>query len=376
MYRVLKTVIQFKKIFAKSTLILVLLLLCLTSCSKGGPPPSDREVPPVQVRFEAASFSSISESFETAGELKADKEAQVSGETAGTVEAILVKEGDFAQEGDLLIKIKADDVRADLKLAESDFESYKTLEAEGAVSKQELNQKEAGYNKLLANLDNREIRAPFSGHVGQVYVDLGDYLSLGAPILDLVKNYPLRVTFTIPEKLIPYIKTGQRVQVLADSYPGNQINSVVDFISPRVDPVTRTVLVRSLISDQSAYKYLKTNQFVKVSQDIVNKSKALTVREEAIYLDQGQQFLYLAKPSDEKTEDPSLRAKRSNPQKANQDEILEEIPLYIAEKVAVETGIRQDGMVEIVEGISAGDNVVYSGLQKIYPGAKLINVSE
>ncbi len=358
------------------TLFTGIALLLLASCAKGGPPPPDRKVPPVQVRFEAASFSSISESFETAGELKADKEAQVSGETSGTVEAILVKEGDYAEQGALLIKIKADDVRADLKLAKSDFESYKALEAEGAVSKQELNQKEAEYTRLLANLDNREIRAPFSGHVGQVYVDLGDYLSLGAPILDLVKNYPLRVTFTIPEKLIPYIKMGQQVYLEADSYPGRKINSIVDFISPRVDPVTRTVLVRSLISDQSAYKYLKTNQFVKVSQDIVNKSQALTVREEAIYLDQGQQFLYLANPSDEKTEDPSLRAKSGNPQKASQDGIFEEIPLYIAEKVAIETGIRQDGKVEIVEGIKVGDNVVYSGLQKIYPGAKLINVSE
>ena len=72
---------------------------------------------------------------------------------------------------------------------------------------------------------------------------------------------------------------------------------------------------------------------------------ALLVREESVYLDQGQEYLYIM---DKDT----------------------------AKRVAIKTSLRQNGKVQILEGIKAGDSVIYAGLHSIYPGAKVIVVEE
>lgn len=345
------------------------------------PEKTQRQIPPVAVKFEAADFHTISDVFETAGELKADKESVISAERAGQVETIFVTEGDWVKEGDVLVKIKANDVRADLALAESDYESYQKLEAEGAISRQELLQVKARLEKLQADLNNSEIRALFSGVVGQIYIDLGDYLKQGDAILDLVKNQPLRVTYTVPEKLIPFVKIGQSIEFETDANPGRFNTARIDFISPRVDPVTRTVLTRAKVSSYSHGDFgnpnLKANQFVKVKQKITGDRKSLMVREEAIYLDQGQQFLYLAREDDSPApEEPEASKQAAAPPMQPPGAVSEPLVTYLADRKAVETGARKNGLVEIITGIAPGDLVIYAGLSRIYPGAKLINVTQ
>lgn len=341
-----------------SKYFIAITLLVLTSCSGKKPKVQEKDLAPIHVKFEQILPQVINDAFETVGELKADKEALVSAETAGQIEKLLVREGDWVRDGQVLIQIKADDIKADLALAKSDYEAFQKLEASGAVSKQALNQKESQYKRLLANLDNRVIRSNFAGTVGEIYVDPGDFLKTGDQIMFLVKNYPLRVSYSVPEKLIPYVKLGQSVDVELDSYPGKTFAANVDFVSPRVNPETRSLLLRAKLQS-SANRYLKANQFVQVKHGIKNIPNALMVREESVYLDQGQQFLYVAAPIEQKG-----------------DYEVQPAQLYQAELRKVITGIRQKGLVEVKEGIKKGELVVYAGLQRIFPEAKLIPVDQ
>ena len=142
--------------------------------------------------------------------------------------------------------------------------------------------------------------------------------------------------------------------------------------------MTRTVLVRALVNDST--KKLKANQFVTVKQVIKDIPEALMVREEAVYLDQGAEYLYLA--DEMKAQGSGLEVnKNQNPtgtgtQNSEPSNQSPPAPSYTARRVAIKTGVREPGWVEITEGIEAGDNVVYAGLTSIYPGAQLIRVME
>jgi RND family efflux transporter MFP subunit len=337
----------------------------ISACSK--PSPEAKLEKPLFAKFERVSLKPVSRSFETAGETKAQEEILVSAERPGQIEKIHVREGNFVSKGTLLVSIKGDDVQADLKKAEADYISYKKLYEEGAVSQIEFRQYEANLSRVKSQLSNLNITAITDGIIGQIYINLGDYVNNGNKILHLVKLYPLRISYSIPEKLISKIKLGQKLDFIVESHPNEVFTASVDFISPRIDPNSRTVLVRALVND--ADKKLKANQFVKLKQVIDQTPEALMVREEAVYLDQGQEYLFVADPVNSQKEE-------------NNDENLEQktfasdpaAPTHIARKVSVKTGIREPGWVEIVEGLEEGAEVIYAGLTSIYPGAKLIKV--
>lgn len=346
-----------------NSLAVLFISFFISSCAKKAP---EAVAPkPVFVKFEAASYQPITQEFETAGELKADKEITVSAERAGQIEQIFVSEGSWARKGAALIKVKGQDVAADLKLAKADYEAYEKLYKQGAISKQEFIRYQTALDKISSQVDNLLITAITDGMIGEIYVDPGDYVNLGDPILELVKVYPLRVTYSVPERLISYLKLGQKVELSSEAFPGTIFNATVDFISPKVDQSTRAVMVRANISNPNSL--LKANQFMNVKQIIQNKEQSLLVKEESIYIDQGQEYLFIAKPIEKNTE-----AKPTTTKNANQGPQ----PTHTAERVSIKTGLRKPGYVEILEGIEEGDLVVYAGLTGIYPGAKLVQVQE
>lgn len=355
------------KILTRLTLtsLSIFIIFSASSCSKKEElaAPVQR---PVNVKFEPVKIGPITQFFETVGELKADKEITVSAERPGQIQDILVKEGDYVKEGQIIVHIKGKDVSADLEKAKADYDAYSKLFTEGAISKQELLQYETTLRRFEAQLDNLRIRAISSGNIGEIYVDPGDYVSQGDPILELVKNKPLRVTYSIPEKIIPLVKLGQKIEVETDAYPNTTFNAYIDFISPRVDPNNRAILVRAKLDDKNSL--LKANQFTRVRQLIKSFSNEFLVREQAIYLDQGQEYLYIAVPMDkeESAETADNKAAQAAPQ-----------PTHTAKRVAIKTGLREEAYVQIINSdLNDTDLVIHAGLHSIYPGAQLVQVPE
>lgn len=322
-----------------------MLPLLLNACSKKSS--NLQQVKPIFVKIEAASKQVLDQEFETAGEIKADKEILLCAERQGQIEKIFVTEGKWVKKGDPLVKIKGDDIQADYKIAKADYQTFYKLYEQGAIAYQDLLRYETQLKKVEAQQNNLLIRAISDGNIGVIYVDPGDYVLLGGKILDLVKNYPLRLSYYVPEKFISQIKLGQRVFLESDNK--EKAEAQIDFIAPRIDPQTRGLLLRAKIL---AHPNLKANQFVNIKQ-ILSSSEVLMIREEAIVLEQGQEFVYLAKAMDK-------------PDSTGAE--------YLAERINVRTGDRKSGFVEVLEGLKQGDLIVYAGLTNIYPGAKLIKV--
>lgn len=348
-----------KNIFAILTFSFVLF-----SCAK---PPAAKKEKSIFVKFEAAKYGEVIEEFSTAGELKANEDVVVSAQRPGRVISINVREGQYVEAGTKLFELSGKDVDADLTKALADYNSYKKLYDEGAISKLELANYKATLDRLSSFKNDLVTRAQISGQIGEIFIDQGDYVKDGDQILELVKLYPLEITYSIPERLIPKVKLGQEVILKTDSYPGKEFKAEVKFISPKVDEQTRSTLVRASLV---ASKYpLKANQYVEVTQILGASTDFILVPEEAIYIDQGQEYIFTAH-SIEKTEEE----KKADAQKAK----LPGPPpaTHTAKKNKVLTGLRKPGFVQIVEGIKEDDQVVYAGLTSIYDGAKLVQVKE
>ena len=193
-------------------------------------------------------------------------------------------------------------------------------------------------------------------------VDTGDYVKEGDKLLELVKLYPMELTYTIPERLLSKVKPGQKVLLTTDSYPGEEFSATVKFVSPKVDEKTRATLVRAIV--EPGELILKANQFVNVRQILDLNKGILLIPEEAIYLDQGQEYVFLAIPLEKKSNNEKPVGQGPPP------------ATHKAQKNKVTLGLRKPGFVQIIEGINEGDLVIKAGLTSIYPDAKLIQVQE
>jgi membrane fusion protein (multidrug efflux system) len=343
-------------------LIVFLLAFLFVSCAK---PPAMKEEKSIFVKFEAASRGEIIEEFSTAGELKADEDVLVAAQRAGRIISINVREGQYVQAGAKLIEISGKDIDADLAKASKDFDTYRKLFNEGAISQTDLNSYQANYDRILSFKNDLIIRATVSGQIGEIMVDTGDYVKEGDKLLELIKLYPMELTYTIPERLLSKVKPGQKVVLTTDSYPGEEFNATVKFVSPKVDEKTRATLVRATV--EPGELILKANQFVNVKQVLELNKGILLIPEEAIYLDQGQEYVFIAIPlENSKNTNNDQKPVASGPPP----------PTHKAQKNKVILGLRKPGFVQIVEGINEGDLVIKAGLTSIYPDAKLIQVQE
>ena len=162
-------------------------------------------------------------------------------EFGGTVEFMLAAEGDRFEEGDLLAQLdtalleierrqlqaQLNEARANLRLAMANLKRQKSLESDGFASQQRRDELEAARDatkasiaQLQASLDGNEVRlqkahlyAPFSGVVGERYLEEGGSASAGRPVLRALETQRLEAHVGVPRSLAGHMKVGQLVTV-------------------------------------------------------------------------------------------------------------------------------------------------------------------
>ena len=99
---------------------------------------------------------------------------------------------------------------------------------------------QARVESARAALAKMTLRAPFSGQVGLRNVSVGEFVSVGQDLVTLVRLDPIEVDFAVPEGALSMIRTGQKLQLTVDAYPGQQFGGDVVAIDPVVDPNSRS----------------------------------------------------------------------------------------------------------------------------------------
>jgi HlyD family secretion protein len=124
-------------------------------------------------------------------------------------------------------------------------------------------------------LRDTQIRAPFDGFVEKRLVNQGELVKTQTPVIAIVRLDPLKVTAEIPEKMAPWINTGETVQLQVDAYQGKTFNGRVSRISPAVNTSTRAFPFEALVPNPDAA--LKPGTFARVHIESSKVDSVLTL---------------------------------------------------------------------------------------------------
>jgi membrane fusion protein (multidrug efflux system) len=325
--------------------------------------------------------------IEAFGTVGAAQGVDVAAQTAGVVQDILFAANDRVEEGQLLVQIEDAVEQADLIAAraavERDrqaLERVKTLSERGVSSSANLETAESELaastsqlQRLEAVLEQKAIEAPFAGVIGIPRIDLGQYVSPGDAIATLQNLDRMRVDFTVREQDLARIEIGQPIRsgVATDELT---FEGRITGIEPRVDPASRLVAVRAEIDNADGE--LRPGQFARVEVVLPEEDGIIAVPQTAVISSLYGDYVYVVSPRsteerDEDSQGEPLTSSVLSGQARAQNADGEEPPL-VARQVFVRTGRRSGGMVEIVEGLEIGQQVVTAGQNKLSSGARVI----
>lgn len=320
--------------------------------------------PPANVEAVVARVDTIRVRIRSVGSLEADQRVTMSAEAAGVVSDILFTEGRPVTRGQVLLRLDRRKLDAEREAAraavararreaenlERQVERNRELLEGGAISEQAFDDLETAWESARSRLEEAEaqlalarsrredatVRAPFAGRVGAREVDVGTYVAPGDPLFVVVDDDPLQIEFAVPERHLSRLAEGRSVELSVSSLPERTFRGAVTYVSPFVDPQNRTVTLKAEIPN--AEEELRAGQFANVTLELETRPSAVVVPEEAIVPVGGQRIVFLVREG---------RAVRR----------------------AVEIGERGRGVVEVAEGVAAGDTVVVAGQQRIGDGS-------
>ena len=134
---------------------------------------------------------------------------------------------------------------------ESDRSSVRALEAELKAMAAQKRQAEARVNLLSQQIGETKVRAPFTGTVGERYLDPGAFVQPGTPIIRLVKSGPLRIRFWVPEGQLSLVELGLSFQLTTQITGSRTFTGKVKRLSGEVNRSNRTVAVEGVMSEST-----------------------------------------------------------------------------------------------------------------------------
>ncbi|OCX65938.1 efflux transporter periplasmic adaptor subunit [Thioclava sp. SK-1] len=315
--------------------------------------------PPVAVSVTPAKAVTWQPGIETIGTALASQGTDLAAEAAGIVREIKFSANDSVEKGQLLVQIDDRQERADLAAAQAGLELAQTaltraqaLRDRGVSAVSALDEATAASSeanatveKLRAALETKQLTAPFSGTVGIPQVEAGQFVTAGTTYATLQNQTEMRVDFTLSEQQAAQAHAGMPVQIYSED-GALELSGAITGIEPKIDPNSRLVTLRAEIPNDDGD--LTPGQFVRVRVILPTESGVIALPQTAVASSLYGDSVYVVT---EETPDGA-------------DE-----PKMIARQVFVTLGRRSGGMIEIVKGVSDGDQVVDAGQNRLSPGA-------
>ncbi|WP_348671790.1 efflux RND transporter periplasmic adaptor subunit [uncultured Abyssibacter sp.] len=333
----------------------------------------NRQEPPVTVSSIVAEEAVWEPTIPTVGTLRAVNGVTVAAELAGVVENIAFDSGQSVQRGDLLVQLDTSTDRAELaaleaqlRLARAELKRQGELRRRGTNAQADLDSARANAEQLEARIQSQKaviskkaIKAPFEGKVGIRRVDIGEFVGAGQGIVTLQQLDPMLVDFTVPERRLGDIESGQIVRLRVDSVPDTAFTGHITAIEPSVNQATRNFAVEARVDNQAGR--LRPGQFVRVDVVQPQVERHVTLPATAISYSPYGDSVYLVTEG------------QSRPDNGGEGEASTEGDgkKKTAKRVFVKVGDRRGDQVAVLEGVSAGDEVVTSGQLKLRDGSPL-----
>jgi len=310
------------------------------------------------VAVELVRLESIADQIESAGTTTANESLNLTAKVSDTVNKIHFNDGAFVNRGDILVELTNDaeatrlaEARASADDAKKQYERLQNLADSNFIAPTDVDvartraqTADARLEGVMVAMDDRLIRAPFSGILGYRNISEGSLLSPSTVITTLDDISVIKLDFTISELYLADVQVGQTVMALSIVYQGRDFEGTVRVVGSRIDPVTRSVSVRAHIDNSDGT--LRPGMLLTVTLAL-NEYEAVVIPEQAVIPSQGKQYVFTI---DEEN---------------------------IARRVEVELGRRRPGLVEIVSGVVPGQRVVTQGTAQVRPGqpVRILNQS-
>ena len=401
---------------ARLKLLSLLLPLLALGCSRdqgAKATPDGSKAQTIAVTVAPVEARDVQRRVEIVGSIEPDEEVTVYAQVSGYVEKILADLGDRVNAGQPLIQLDQADFRLQVQRAEAIlrqtqaklgavdgketlpddqqspvrqakansedaalwYERMQSLYKEGAVSRNDVDTARAKRDALKATLDGAldqvrslrdqlkeqqalldlarrnlgytAIRAPIDGSIKQRDVSVGQYIAGGSmqntKLLVMVRDDPLKLKASVPERFQGQIRPGQEVKLQIEAHSARDFTGTVTRVGPAVFSDTRTFPIEARIPNREGS--LKPGSFAKARVQIRVDRGVAFVPEEAVYYFVGITKAFVVKGG-------------------------------AVEERQVKAGDRQDGLVEVVEGVAPGELVATSRLSQLFGGATVQVVSK
>lgn len=306
-------------------------------------------MPPMPVDAVTAQHQALVDGVRATGRVEAMQAVELRPDEQGRITAILFREGQYVARGTPLIKVddamlraQAERAVADRDLANQQLERVRRLRSQNASPAADLERAEAAARSAAASvavlalqIERTVVRAPFAGVVGQRFVSVGDYVTPAARLLTLQTVDPQRAVIEVPERHAARLREGQTVEFTVAAVPGRVFRAQVDFIDPVVQNELRTIVVKARSPNPD--RILRPGMFIEARLATATRSNAVVVPEDAVQ---------------------PLRT-------AN---VVWAVANGRASRRVVQLGARSQGVVEVVSGVRAGEQVVVAGLERMAEG--------
>ncbi|MEO6213552.1 MAG: efflux RND transporter periplasmic adaptor subunit [Vicinamibacterales bacterium] len=350
----------------------VVALLFISACNRQPSPPGGGggggrgAAPPVAVTLLTLQAKPIEQASDFIASLRSLHATTIQPEVDGFVTRIFVNAGDVVRPGAALVQINPEKqqaavrsteatrggINADVQYWRQQVKRLESLVQAGAISRQEFEQAQTSLRTAEARLATVEaqvsegrvelryyrVNAPQGGVIGDIPVRVGDRVTPATIITTIDDNSALEAYIRVPLDRSPELKTGLPVQLL-DAAGQPSATNAITFISPRVDDATQTVLVKSLLRESPPS--VRAQQFAR-ARIIWRSAPGLTIPLTAVIRINGKYFCYVVEDG-------------------GSGLVARQRPLDLGELVG------NDYLVK--SGLTAGERVVTSGIQKLGDGA-------
>ncbi|HEY0635250.1 MAG TPA: efflux RND transporter periplasmic adaptor subunit [Gammaproteobacteria bacterium] len=337
-----------------TTLLLGLASLLLTGCSDSKTTDT-KAVRAVPVSITPVRSETVEELERSDGRTESLRAPTINAEVAGRVLRVAADRGNHVKAGAILAELETTDLRLSAGATRADaarlepmvanqqntVNRYQALRQEGVVSQEMLENAETQLATLqqqltaarnqasLAsrNLKKATITAPFAGQIEERLISEGDFLERGKPVFRLVAADHLQARLPFPEAALQRIRPGQQVRLIASGLASEPLTSVLSSVSPQVDAANNAFYATAEFVNPGDW-----HPGASVTAEVVIETRpnALLVPQVSVVRRPAGEVVYVLSGEQ-------------------------------AEQRVVETGVTQNGWVEIRKGLNAGEKVVVDG---------------
>lgn len=312
----------------------------------------------IQVAVATATQTDMPNTLAGIGELEATRQVMVTAESGGLVRAIAFQPGERVKAGQTLVQLNDAPEQGELARlqaqavnAKAQLQRTQRLLPQQAATQEELDHVQSAYSQVLADIlrikaliDQKRIKAPFTGVLGVRRVNLGQFAQAGDAMVSLTDAQTLYANITLPERALAQLKTGQEMGISVDAYPQRPFKGRVSALEPRIDPGTRTVLIQATVPNPD--NLLMPGMYAQGEVHLPAKKDVISVPETAVSYSAYGDFVYVVEGADTQL-------------------------INTVRQVYVKTGERSEGRVVLLDGVKAGDRVVTSGQLRLSSGASV-----